>query len=244
MTLREEIQPYIDGNGLVAPHLTGPIKGSDNGVMFTSEYYVMLQKLGQLVSQDLSDFQAKIGQCITPEGMLSRVPMGQIDGQEGPDDYVGVLNGCKQLGNTKIPRTLLWATVKYLGFLNNDSPGTKDAKSFLIRQPQLVAAMVAAAFPSLWNPLHFACRLLALPFFTAAAISIFVSCINAPPSDSDARRLSWHLLQTVVPVSIMCKLASLFWWHRVYSVYGSFGMKGVAARYYESGHPFIKWWQD
>ena len=245
MGLREEIEAkYIDGNGLVAPHITGPIKGSDNGPLYTAEYYVMLQKLGQLVSKDFPDFLAKIGPCITPEGMLARVPNGQIDGQEGPDDYYGVLNGCKQLGNTKIPRTLLWAAIRYLGFLNNDNPGKKDGPSFLVRQVQMVGAMIAAAFPSYWNPIHRFIRLLAFPFFFAAAVTIFISCINAPASDTDSRRLSWHLLQTVVPVSIMCKFASLFWYHRLYSVYGSAGMKGVAAKYYEPGHPFIKYWQD
>lgn len=244
MGLREEIVPFIDGNGLVAPHLTGPIKGSDNGPMFTSELYVMYQKTGQLTEQDRVDYANKIGACITKEGMLCRVPIGQIDGQEGPDDIVGVMNGCKQLGNTEIPRKILWAAIRYLGFLNNDNPGKKDEPSFLVRQLQLVAAMIAASFPSYWNPIHWLVRILAFPLFFYAAVVIFVSCINAPASDADSRRLSWHLIQTVKSVSLMCKFASLFWYHRLKNTYGILGMRGVAARYYQPQHPFIRYWVD
>ncbi len=245
MGLREEIQAgYIDGNGLVAPHLTGQIKGSDNGVMFTSEYYVMLKKLDQLTDQDRIDFAKKINACITPEGMLCRVPTNQKDGQEGPDDYLGVLNGCKQLGNTQIPRKFLWAMIRYLGFLNNDNPDVMNKPSFLVRQLQLVAATISAAFPSYINPLHFCIRLVAWPLFLIAAAVIFVSCIEAPASDADSRRLSWHLLQTVSSVSLMCKFASLFWYKRLQNTYGAAGMRGVAARYYQPGHPFIRYWVD
>jgi hypothetical protein len=90
--------------------------------MFTAELYVTLQKLGQLVSQDYVDFQARIGQCINAEGMLCRVPIGQDDGQEQVDDYYGVFNGCKQMGNTKIPRQILLAMIKNLGFMDNVNP--------------------------------------------------------------------------------------------------------------------------
>lgn len=245
MGLREEIEAgYIDGNGLVAPHLTGPIKGSDNGCMFTAEYYTMLKRLGQLTDQDRIDFNQKISQCINPQGMLCRVPVGQDDGLEGPDDYYAVLNGCKQLENVTIPRKLLWATIRYLGFLNNVKPGQETRPSFLVRQLQIVAAMISASFPSYFNPFHWIIRLLAFPLFFISAIVIFISCIDAPASDSDSRRLSWHLIQTVKPISIVCKLASLPWYHRLYNTYGVSGMRGVAARYYEINHPFIKWWVD
>jgi hypothetical protein len=244
MALRDEIVNFIDGNGLVAPNLVSPgtVKGSDNGPMFTSEYYVMLQKLGQLNSADCADFARLIGQCIDPENMLCRVPVGQDDGQEGPDDYYGVLNGCKQLKNTDIPRRFLKAVFKYKGSLDNEDPGKWQWSAVLIRQPQLLAAMISAAFPSWLNPLHILIRTLAFPLYLVAAVSIFISCINTPASSADPRRLSWHLLQTVCPVSLMCKFASLFWYHRLYSVYGQAGMKGVAKQYYKNNHPFICYW--
>lgn len=247
MSIRDDFQPYFDGNGLLAPNPipAGTKIGSDNGPMFTSEYYVILKKSNLLTDQDKLDFAQKIGQCIDSEGMLCRVPVGQEDGQEGPDDYYGVLDGCKQLGNVAIPRKLLWSTIRHLGALNNENPGTWTWQSFLARQPQLIAAMISAAFPSWLNPMHLLIRLMAFPLYIVAAGSIFVSCVSTPSSDTDSRRLSWHLLQTVVPTSLMCKLASLFWYHRLYNVDGAKGMKGVAAIYYQPNsmdNPYAKYW--
>lgn len=241
MGLREEIVPFIDGNGLVAPNLTGPGIGSDNGPMFTSEYYAILAKLGMLSENDKLDFAQKIGQCIDFRGLLNRVPVGQHDGQEGPDDYYGTLNGCKTLGNTDIPRKFLKAVVRYFGFLNNENPGKITADSFLIRQPQILACMIAAAYPSFRNPLHFLIRLLAFPVFFVAAGSIAISCIGADPGDADSRRLSWHLWQCTKPVSLMCWLAGKLWLRRLYKAYPD-GMKGVAAVYYQDNHPFKRYW--
>jgi hypothetical protein len=171
----------------------------------------------------------------------NRVPIGQVDGQEGPDDYYGVLNACFHLGNTEIPRKFLWATIKYKGALNNVNPGIWQWSTVLIRQPQLLAAMVAAAFPK-WNPLHILVRLMALPVFLVAAVSLAISCINTPNSQADPRRLSWHLLQTVYRRSIMCRLASFVWYWRLRKDYKEAEMRGVAYVYYERGHPFIQYW--
>lgn len=244
MALRDEIIPYTDGEGLVAPSLVSPgsIRGSDNGPMFTSEYYVIMKKLNQLVSQDKADFQAKIGACIDDGGLLNRHQVARGDnGQEGPDDYYGVLNSCKELDNTAIPRQFLKAVVRYLGFLNNANPGQKTLSSFLIRQPQLLACMVASAFPSWINPLHFICRLLAFPLFFVAAVSIGISCIGTPIGDTDSRRLSWHVQNNTKGVSLMCWISSQIWQRRLYRDYQD-GMQGVAKIYYQNGHPFAKYW--
>lgn len=244
MSLRTEIVPYIDGEGFVAPSLVEPpgaMRGSDNGPMFTAELYVMYQKLGQLVNQDPFDYANKINANIDSNGLLNRHHIGTSNGQEGPDDYVGVLDGCKILGNTDIPRRFLWAVIKFKGSLNNANPGHWSWSSFLIRQPQLLGSMMAAAFPSWKNPLHIILRLLTWPVFLAAAISIGISCINAPLSDTDSRRLAWHLWQTTKPVSLMCWLAGKIWLRRLYKDFPN-GMLGVAAIYYQQGHPFAKYW--
>ena len=244
MSIIQELQPYTDGCGLVAPQINPGLIGSDNGPMFTSEAYTIIFKNNQLTEQDRIDYTNKIKSCIFPEGLLNRVPMPYRASQIGPDDLYSVMNACKQLGNTEIPRSILWALIKNFGFLNNDKPGTYTKESFLVRQLQLVAAMVTASFPSFSNPLHFCIRLLSMPLFFVAAISILISCINTPIGEADPRRLSWHLVQTVSGISIMCKLASLVWYKRLYKDYGPTGMRSVATVYYEKGHPFAKWWID
>lgn len=244
MALRDEIVPYTDGNMLVAPNLVTPgiLRASDNGTMYTSEYYVMLQKLNQLISKDLADFQNRIGACVNDQGMLCREPKDQPHGQEQVDNYYGVLNACKQLRNTEIPRKFIGALFKYIGFMDNVNPGShSNWASFMPRQPQLIAAMISAAFPSFRNPLHFIIRLLALPLYFVAAVTLLISCVGVDPGNADARRLSWHLWQATKGTSLMCFLAGKVWLRRLYSTYPR-GMLDVANLYYQQDHPFKKYW--
>ena len=243
MSIRDEIVPYVDGDGLIAPWISnGQWKSSDNGVIYSSEYYVMLQKLGQLVPQDLVDFDAKMKSCLNPEGMLCRVPQPVQDGQEGPDDYFGLMNACKQLGNTEIPRTILWSLIKHFGFLNNDSPGTITGAAFMARFGQLTACMVSAAFPSWKNPLHILARLVAHPLYVYSAILLLLGDMFTDASDTDSRRLSWHQWQCLKGSSLLCWLGGKVWAARLYGAYGPTGMQAVAKIYYQAGHPFAKYW--
>lgn len=242
MSIRDEFKPYLDGNGLMAPNLNPGLVGSDNGPMFTSEYYTILKKHGELTPEDVFCYTYEIRQCIH-SGILNRVPYPQTASQIGPDDYYGVLNGCAQLGITSIPRSLLWGMIKNLGFLNNVDD-RKTARSFLIRQPQLIAAMLSASYPD-FGPIECLIRLLAFPVYIVAAISIAISCRDTPIEEADPRRLSWHLLQNTSRVSLLCWLASLIWYRRLYKDYGVLGMQMVAAYYYQPkglSNPYAKYW--
>jgi hypothetical protein len=248
MAIKDDFIGYFDGNGLLSPNpgvWTPGQKSSDNGVCFTSEYYIILKKNGQLTDQDKLDYQQKIGQCIDQQGMLNRVPIGQDDGLEAPDDYYGVLDGCMQLGNTKIPRQFLKALILNLGFLNNVNPGTLWVwPSFLARQLQLVTGIVAASFPSWKNPLHILARIFCWPLFVFSAAIIATSCIGSELSNTDGRRLSWHLWQTLKPVSFLCWLAGKVWLRRLYGDYGPRGMRTIASIYYKPHpvNPYSTWW--
>lgn len=241
--IRQDFLPYFDGTGLLSPQPNPGLVGSDNGVMFLSEYVSMLKKHGELTEQDVKEYREKIFSCINPDGTLNRVRLPYKASQEGPDDYLGVMNGCKQLGITDIPRMFLKSIILHYGFLNNVEEGGHSRESFLIRQPQLVGAMIASSFPSN-NPLHVLARLIGSPFLAFAALSIAVSCINAPTSDTDARRLSWHLVQITQDVSFLCKLASQLWYNRLYKDYGDAGMQAVASIYYQpqGNNPYAKYW--
>ena len=247
MGIREDFQPYIDANGMLAPNPqpqppTG--KGSDNAPMFTAEYYDMLQKSNQLTDQDKLDFAQKINQCIWPQGILCRAPTNQPDSQEEVDDYYGALSGCKLVGNTDIPRKFLQAMCKYLTFMDSTNPGKLgNWNAFMFRQPQLLACMVSAGFPSFLNPLHWLVRILTFPFYLYAAVVIALSCIGTDIGNTDARRLAWHLIQAVAPTSLLCCLASKIWYNRLYSYYPN-GMNDVASIYYspKNTNPYAKYW--
>jgi hypothetical protein len=243
MSIRADFESYFDRCGLLAPEPNPGLIGSDNGPMFLSEYYIMLKKHGELTDQDQVSYWVKIANCMNEDGTLNRVTKPYKASQTGPDDYLGVLNGCKQLGIKDLPRQMLKSILRNFGFLNNVETGGHSKESFLIRQPQIVAAIVAASYPE-WKLSHFFARLLALPFFAWAALVIAISCIGAPESDTDARRLSWHLLQSTRDVSLLCWLASLIWYRRLYRHFGNDGMRAVAAIYYQPRceNPYAKHW--
>lgn len=238
--LKIEIKPYIDENSMVAPNLVEPgvRRGSDNGPMFTSEFAIMLKRLGEANDMDERLFYIIIGDCIDEDGLLYRAPVPTDLDQEGPDDYYGVLAYCTEYGQTDIPRRMLSAVRKYWGFLNNNQPGKKTWASLLVRQFQLVAAMAAAAYPK-----NFFMRALFFPFFVWAALVIGFSCMGTPIENTDPRRLSWLLIQATKP-SLMCRMASWFWYKRLYRDYGPEGMKAVAKIYYRDNHPFQRYWVD
>lgn len=241
--IRDEFKPYFDGTGLLAPHPNPGMIGSDNGPMFLSEFMIMLKQHGELSALDIAYYHEKISSCMNDDGTLNRVVRPNRASQEGPDDYLGVLNGCKQLGITDLPRRMLLAMFCYLGFLNNVNPGHKTVESFLARQPQLIAAMVAASFP-LWTIKHTLIRLLFFPLFAYSALVIAISCIGVPITESDPRRLGWHLLQITKDLSLLCNLASKLWYRRLFKHYGSAGMKAVAAIYYGKESPHAKYWEN
>lgn len=244
MALRDEIIPFIDGNGLVSPSLAnGAQRASGNGVMYSSEYYVMLEKLKLATDQDLADFDQKMKSCLNPQNVLCREPQPTaVDDQEGPDDYFGLMNACKQLDNVEIPRKLLWAMIKNFGCLNNKDPGKFSFASFMPRFGHLMACMVSAAFPSWKNPLHILVRVACLPLYVYTAIILVLADAFTPVNNSDSRRLSWHCWQCVKDSSLLCRLSGSIWLNRLYAGYGPDGMKAVAKLYYHDDHPFIKYW--
>lgn len=241
--IREEFKPYFDGTGLLAPQPNPGMIGSDNGTMFLSEYMVILKQHLLLTADDVAYYHEKISACINEDGTLNRVVKPHVASQEGPDDYLGVLNGCKQLGITDIPRKFLKSIILHYGFLNNVESGGHSKESFLIRQPQLLGAMIVASFPDK-TLTHFLVRLLGFPFIAFAALSIAVSCIGVNTGEADPRRLSWHLLQITKDLSLLCNLASKLWYRRLFKHYGSAGMKAVSAIYYGKESPHAKYWEN
>ena len=84
--LRDEIVPYTGSDGLVWSSLNGP---GGNGVLYTAEYYVMLNRLAELEEQDHANWDKVMVPCTITPGLIQRSSTDFE--QEGPDDYVGYL---------------------------------------------------------------------------------------------------------------------------------------------------------
>ena len=231
MSLKTEIQPYIDSEGLVSP---GIPTGSNNGVMYTSEYIVMLIRNGEATEADIDAYLTKMESCFVLPGLLGR-HLGGTGDQEGPDDYLGLAAALHEINNDRskaIARSVVTYAIEHIGDMNNPDPGHFAWGAFLGRQPQLGAVFLWASGLPVGPLVRFYC-----------AMSILLSCKGLPANSTDPRRLSWLLIQVAASKSWICKLASIVWYRRLYGVYPT-GMKGVAQIYYQSGHPFSKYWID
>lgn len=238
-TLRSEIEAnYLDMYYLVAPHKASIPKRreSDNGVSFSSEYYIYLKKNNELLSSDLAEYETLIRSCMLEPGLISQVP--KDDGQFPPDDTLACMAACSQLDITSIPNDVINYGFKHFGFFNNKRPVSfydENDKiswgSFLWRQLQLVGASYAAARRGKYNPLVFS-------LFVFSALTILVAAYNVKNASSDECRLSFQLTQAMCPVSLMSRIASYFWVKAMKAKYGNDFMSQVCMIYYKDNHPF------
>lgn len=232
VVLRDEILAYTDADGLVSPQATQPNQNnaSDNGVLFTSDYYVLLARLGQLNDVDYINYSSLIRKkCTTMVGLLNRGP--DNTNQEAPDDYYGLFSACQSLGLEILPSQIIQYGWDNWGNYNNVNPGKFTWVSFLARQPQLICAAYAAARSApLWI----------YPLRVYTAIVIATSCINAPVGDTTSRRLAYHLINTMSPVSEICRIAAKIWFRRLLKDYPN-GMQGVNDIYFGPDHPLAKY---
>lgn len=239
MSLREEIEPFWEGDGLIAPYPNPNhnFRSCDNGTMFVSEYYTMLFDNGLLVEQDKIDYEAKIRASMVQgcNGLVARAPGDH--GDTDPDDYHAIFATCVVLGLKTLGSDILNWGLSHKGSFNPQSPETWTKESCLFRMLQLLCMAYCAAGKTpfyMW------------PLFGISAAIIATSCRNTPPGDTDARRLAWHLIRAVTPFSWTCRQAAKIWFDRLYKDYPN-GMQGVAQIYYSPGppeHPFRKYWSQ
>lgn len=231
--LRDEIPDYIDVYGLVSPHRAANPKRreSDNGVLFTSEYYIQLLNNGELTAQDKVDYETLIRSCMLEPGLISRVPGD--DGQSPPDDQYGVSAACSQLGITSIPADVVSYGLRHFGSFNNKDR-TWTTRSFLWRQLPLVAAQYAAARRGRLNPVVWCLNAI-------TALIIATSCRGIDRNNTDARKLSYLLIKAMQPVSVLCRLASVIWKRRAERDYGPEFLSIIYTIYFETGHPLARW---
>lgn len=241
MSLKEDIKAYTDADGLVAPRLVNPgeTNASGNGVLYLGEYMAILSRIGELTMSDKIKFHDIITSCMpVSRGLLHRSPTHE--GQEGPDDYVGLLVGCAITKNVQIAQWVIDFGWKHYGFFNNEVPGTfkrKDGSfnwsAFLVRQPQLIALAYWAAG-----------RQPILPLRIYTAFSIALAGRGKPVGDTDSRTLAWMLCQVAASKSWICSIAAKIFEKRLKKDYPVSGMKGASQIYFGADHPFSKYWPE
>lgn len=89
MGYREEFDLYRDPNRLLQPYKNPNASASGNGLLYTSEMIIVLDKLGLINEQERQDFEFVIQACEVAPGLLRRTPTNTD--YEAPDDYFGVI---------------------------------------------------------------------------------------------------------------------------------------------------------
>lgn len=218
------------------------MRSSDNGTMFLSEYMIMIQRSGDCTYDDVQKYQDIIRTCLNWNNNLCRAP-GGMD-QDSVDNHYAIFAAMRVFNVTALPLKIKQAMLSDFGFSNNERPGTirgSDGRinwaAFLVRQPQLVAAMISASGSKRFY--HF-------PLYLYAALVIATSCHKVDTGDLDARRLCWLLIQSVCPDSLMCRIASKIWFKRLTTQYNlptaTDVMRYIASKYYRDNHPFSRYW--
>lgn len=238
MSLRNDIKPYLDPNGLVTvnPYKT-PDDSTGNGVLYLSEFVTICELTGEIdIVDDLdSDYHAAIQRCMpVAYGLLHRSPTHQD--QIGPDDYIGMFVGAWATRKPYLAEATITYALSHFGFLNNEVPGTyrkRDGRfnwsAFLVRQPQLIAAAYWAAdkkapiFTTLW---------------TAATIAL--AGFRTDLGNTDSRILAWMLSRMAREKSWLCKKATKVFERRLLRDYEN-GMKDIFTKYFNKEHPLAKY---
>jgi hypothetical protein len=244
--LKDEIKFYKDKLGYVNPYVVSQTqeRQSDNCTMYTSEYAIMLAKNLQNTPEDDNEWEELINKSMLLPGLLARYP-GYKD-QDSVDNMVGVLAASKVLNKPEVAESIFQYGLRHLGFFNTEIPGDFEGNSgkinwasMLWRQPQLIFAALCASGRQKWWKIY------QLPLAIYTALVIAVGGKNEPINSTDPRRLNW-LLSQAVNNSLLCRLASKVFFNRCYKDYNvteNF-MREVAARYYQLGHPFVRYWID
>lgn len=236
-------ESYIDASGLMAPSVVPvpkPIKSSDNGTMFLSEYHILLELLDQSLPEDKNRWEAAINGCMQEPGLLCR-GADKSGAQDQQDNALGVLAAAVVLKRPAIAQSMLAYGFKHLGFFNNEVPGSFrdkagniDWNAFLWRMPQLFFFNLCAAGSYKWYTFWY------WPLALITAFIIATATNNKPLSDADSRRLTFLAVLATKDHSTLCKLAGHFFRSSVQKDYGAEGMAGAYKQYYQSGHVLIQ----
>jgi hypothetical protein len=246
--------PWTDKYGLVhtSPNNVTGEPQDRNGVLYTSEAYVLRWLHGTLEPYQIDRFSSIIQQCFVDRGILGRGP--GIKDQEGPDDYIGAAAGGAILGVLYIANNILWRGLQFRTapywwwpfrrfWYNNVRPGTPWDESgkinwsaWLGRNPAWIAHFYVAAHarPPLFYRIFWALGLLWTTWFARGK--------------QDPWTLGWLMVQTYGRVQ--CERSWMMtWaarrWIKAFRKQWPGGMKAVQLAYLQNPlHPFTLYWED
>jgi hypothetical protein len=242
--IRAELEAYKDRWGLVHP-APGEITG--NGLCFTAEAIVILQRRRILTAGDVESYRKAIAGCVEG-GLVFRHPQHWREDQEGPDDLYGIAVACIALGIRDIPRQILdwgrthhftkyWIPIPY--YYKNSKPqdDTTDGRAWLGRQPGLVGLLELAAGEGLpaWREIALQLAVLTTGWFGPKA---------REEGGQDAWRLSNLVCHALESHSLEGKQLADRFRERLHATWGTNGMSACYRNYFGGENWFTKYAVD
>lgn len=235
MSLKESIEKdFTDQDGLISPYpcLKTQTNASNNGLCYLGEYITLRQLTYEFLdSKEKVDILHLLDKCEVEIGCFKRSSTNNQD-YESVDDYYGLCSGIyfNKLWNQG--DYILMHGLHNLGSYNNITPGAFQWKTFLWRNPSLLALMLWSSNRKVWFPLEL------IVAITIATSGLF----SNQSSGTSSWLLSWFTIQVAKRESWMCNLAAKLWNRRLKKVWPN-GMVDVAKVYYKGlpgqDHPFV-----
>lgn len=234
------VKAYTDRFGLVQNERNHT---SGNGLLYSAEMYIILNRLGLLDDIDKQKIKQVIRNCQQEPGLFNRHPESRE--QNAQDDMIGVASLVHELGWKDIAEEILaygqkkTFITRLYGFIgiflryvyNNNNPGVFTLGAWLGRYPHLVAHFYFAANknPPLWRKLWWA-----LVVFLSARQDI---------KHQDAWQLTWLLCHTAKGKSFICDLAIRYFVNKLDEVTDGEGIGRINGEYFGNmNHPIAISW--
>jgi len=167
-------EKYLDANGLMSGD--GSVTG--NGLRYTSEYLLGLERNRIYDLNDAYQFFPVIDSCMVKTGLFRRSP--QVGGdQQGPDDYIALISMSVAMKQKYHIFIYEFAQKNNWIFLNATANVSTLKSAFLGRFPQFIAHVLFAnkKKPSLWQRIIWAYNV----------------ALGPRVGDQDSWILAWHL---------------------------------------------------
>lgn len=241
MSLREDILPYTDADGLVAPWKVpqGHRNGSGNGLLYTSLYYILLTNKGLIGTPERLAFMETIMPCESSiPGVYNRSPVHPD--QEGPDDYIGLVAAASILELKSICWGILTHGMEkpfqlgpiklFFNYCNIAKEVVLHRSSWLGRMPQVVAHIKLACGVQ--------------PTFVQKLVWCYsvISSVYAKEDNFDARILSYLLVRNYSVGGDGIRNALCDWAVRWFLKRTD--MSKVMQKAFGEGHPLAVYWTN
>lgn len=199
---------------------------SDNGALWTTEFYLCLKRLCCLTSADIFRYQLLMNQLIDSQGLTYRQPGLKV--LDSPDNLIAFSAGSKALGCDFAKRILKYGKTTFPRYVYNPAnPGKFTLESWFGRQPGLIGFLKYCAGE--WvNPFEWLCLY----------IGIFLT-MRKPFLDTSDKLLT-ELIVEQLPDSFIAGFVKRKWKEYILKNYN--GINGVVSIFFTGDNPFKKWW--